>query len=224
MTTGQRTYEAYAQAVGGTAFNDEPLPTWDELEDRQKLGWAHAEASAVLAEKNDYGLAPDYAPAMLQSNQDFTVYGILPPDQVERFKQEYAEVLRRMNPMVETIYDRMTSDQQAAIRQQNGGNMVWATYGGLRYVSGSTVVDELHKVRERWHDTAQLWATNARRNATPKWSTGPRNDWLIDPEGRTSPRGGNGQTYSRYTMPSSAGVPDMGDFDGTITDETKFTT
>jgi hypothetical protein len=43
---GQIAWEAYAKAVGGKSFDDKPLPTWDELGDRQRHGWGVA-ATAV---------------------------------------------------------------------------------------------------------------------------------------------------------------------------------
>lgn len=44
---GQIAWEAYAKAVGGLTYDGKPLPTWDELGDRQKEGWEKA-AAAVL--------------------------------------------------------------------------------------------------------------------------------------------------------------------------------
>lgn len=46
MTAGQRAYDAYCGKVGGTTYDGKPLPTWDELGERQRVGWeAAAEAS-----------------------------------------------------------------------------------------------------------------------------------------------------------------------------------
>ena len=44
---GKIAWEAYAEAVGGTTFDDKPLPKWEDLGQRQKDGWGAA-ASAVL--------------------------------------------------------------------------------------------------------------------------------------------------------------------------------
>jgi len=49
-TNGQIAWEAYAKSVGGTTFDGKPLPTWNELGDRQQAGW-EAAANAVLAGK-----------------------------------------------------------------------------------------------------------------------------------------------------------------------------
>jgi hypothetical protein len=38
-------YDTYRQAVGGTAFNDIPLPGFDGLGDRQKSGWVEVAAA-----------------------------------------------------------------------------------------------------------------------------------------------------------------------------------
>ena len=46
IESGQVAWEAYAKAVGGKTFDDKPLPTWEELGDRQKDGW-RAAAEAV---------------------------------------------------------------------------------------------------------------------------------------------------------------------------------
>ena len=44
---GQVAYEAYAKAVGGKAWNGEPLKTYDELPERIKDAWSTA-AMAVI--------------------------------------------------------------------------------------------------------------------------------------------------------------------------------
>ena len=36
---GQQAYQRYTAGVGGTTFDGKPLPTWDDLGDRQKAGW-----------------------------------------------------------------------------------------------------------------------------------------------------------------------------------------
>lgn len=38
--TPEQVYAAYCAAVGGTTFDGRPLPTFDQLGDRQKDGWA----------------------------------------------------------------------------------------------------------------------------------------------------------------------------------------
>lgn len=42
MNKAKIAWEAYAKAVGGKTFDDKPLPTWDELGERQKEGWKQA--------------------------------------------------------------------------------------------------------------------------------------------------------------------------------------
>jgi hypothetical protein len=44
----QIAWEAYAASVGGTTFDGKPLPTWDELGDRQKEGWRAATKAVRL--------------------------------------------------------------------------------------------------------------------------------------------------------------------------------
>ena len=39
---GQIGYEAYCVGVGGKTHDDRPLPTWNELDERQKRGWEDA--------------------------------------------------------------------------------------------------------------------------------------------------------------------------------------
>ncbi len=51
----QAAWDAYAEAVGGKTFDDKPLPSWEELGDRQKAGW-QAAAEAVLVQ---YGHSDD---------------------------------------------------------------------------------------------------------------------------------------------------------------------
>ena len=36
---GRLAWEAYAVSVGGTTYDDKPLPTWHELGARQQDGW-----------------------------------------------------------------------------------------------------------------------------------------------------------------------------------------
>lgn len=42
LTAGAIAYAAYASAVGGTAHDGRPLPTYEELGDRQRDGWEAA--------------------------------------------------------------------------------------------------------------------------------------------------------------------------------------
>ena len=46
---GRVAWDAYARAVGGKTFDEKPLPTWEELGERQKEGWASA-AQAIAEE------------------------------------------------------------------------------------------------------------------------------------------------------------------------------
>ena len=40
-------WKAYAETVGGTTFDNKPLPSFDDLGERQKVGWKAA-AQAVI--------------------------------------------------------------------------------------------------------------------------------------------------------------------------------
>ena len=44
MNAAKHSYDAYTKAVGGTTFDGRPLPTFEELGDRQKEGWQAAAA------------------------------------------------------------------------------------------------------------------------------------------------------------------------------------
>ena len=51
-TIAEAIYTAYCESVGGTAWNGEPLPTWnqfhnDESKERQVYGWLAAAQSAI---------------------------------------------------------------------------------------------------------------------------------------------------------------------------------
>ena len=46
---GESAYAAYCKAVGGTTFDGKPLPTFQQLGERQQAGWAKA-AEQVVAE------------------------------------------------------------------------------------------------------------------------------------------------------------------------------
>lgn len=50
-TPAELTYLAYCAAVGGKTFNDQPLPTFEQLGDRQKEGWKAAADSLGLPVK-----------------------------------------------------------------------------------------------------------------------------------------------------------------------------
>ena len=43
---GKLAWDTYAETVGGTTFDGKPLPTWEELGQRQRDGWTAA-AKAV---------------------------------------------------------------------------------------------------------------------------------------------------------------------------------
>ena len=51
MNAARNTYAAYVNAVGGTTFDGRPLPTFDELGERQKAGWQAAADQAGTAFK-----------------------------------------------------------------------------------------------------------------------------------------------------------------------------
>lgn len=42
MQAAKHAYNAYVKTVGGTTFDGRPLPTFEELGDRQKAGWQQA--------------------------------------------------------------------------------------------------------------------------------------------------------------------------------------
>lgn len=44
----QTAWAAYVQAVGNTTYDGRPMPTWDQLGDRQREGWKEA-AKAVVS-------------------------------------------------------------------------------------------------------------------------------------------------------------------------------
>ena len=54
MSAASLCYAAYCAAVGGTKFDGTPLPTFDELGERQKAGWeAAAENGGFAAARGD---------------------------------------------------------------------------------------------------------------------------------------------------------------------------
>ena len=46
---GKTAYAAYTEAVGGTTWDDKPMPMWDELNDRQRDGWIAAAVAVGFA-------------------------------------------------------------------------------------------------------------------------------------------------------------------------------
>lgn len=58
---GELCYQAYGEGVGGTAFNDKPLPQWDELDERQRIGWRMA-ADAIWSFKDIARQGEEVAP------------------------------------------------------------------------------------------------------------------------------------------------------------------
>lgn len=51
MKSAKNAYTAYVAKVGGTTFDGRPLPTFEELGDRQKEGWAAAADSLGMTHK-----------------------------------------------------------------------------------------------------------------------------------------------------------------------------
>ncbi len=49
VTLGMIAWNTYKVAVGGTTFDGKPLPSWDELGERQRIGWEEA-ANAIRKE------------------------------------------------------------------------------------------------------------------------------------------------------------------------------
>lgn len=48
MSLGETAWNAYRDAVGGTTYDDRPLPEWSDLGDRQRAGWEAAASAVVL--------------------------------------------------------------------------------------------------------------------------------------------------------------------------------
>ncbi|MYV56498.1 hypothetical protein [Streptomyces sp. SID3212] len=46
---GRVAYAAYGQTTDGRTYDDQPLPTWEELSDRTRAAWAAAAVAAVRA-------------------------------------------------------------------------------------------------------------------------------------------------------------------------------
>lgn len=47
MNLGREAYTAYAMSVGGKAYDGRPLPTWEELSEQRRNGWAAAAQRVV---------------------------------------------------------------------------------------------------------------------------------------------------------------------------------
>ncbi|MFF2522422.1 hypothetical protein [Streptomyces liangshanensis] len=45
---GRAAYDAYGQATGGRTYDDQPLPTWEQLSDRTRAAWAAAAVAAAV--------------------------------------------------------------------------------------------------------------------------------------------------------------------------------
>lgn len=43
----QATYEAYGKNVGGTTWDGKPIPSWEEIQPRQRNGWRAACAKCL---------------------------------------------------------------------------------------------------------------------------------------------------------------------------------
>ena len=143
--------------------------------------------------------------------EDYTMGARLPAKYAQKYQDEVAGYVTAANPLTEQIWDRMTPEER---RPYQRPNMIWITNFGLRLLSAETATTKLSAIKAEWHRVAEQYATIARDNAG--W-TG--RNFLTDPNGKkTNPGGGK---YTRYTMPYD--VDNMGDFDGTIEDDTKFT-
>ncbi len=51
IASGQAAYAVYSKAVGGTTFDDRPLPSFDQLGQRQQAAWQAVAQSAGTAIK-----------------------------------------------------------------------------------------------------------------------------------------------------------------------------
>ena len=143
---------------------------------------------------------------------DFSVYGILPKERQEMFRNEYLGWIKSANPLTEEIY------KHPDYKGPKGGK-IFSMVGGqyLKLVSGGKAQKALGDIIGKWHLAAQAYAREARK--ANGWKTGRHNDYLITPDGKTT--SSNNQPIGKYAMPWS--MDEAGDFDGTITDTTKFT-
>lgn len=145
---------------------------------------------------------------------EFVEAGIVSQEQADEASRRWVNGVKRMHTLVKEMPDEAKDRVKRKPR-------VWAKIGGLNVLSGHTPTKELFDSIEFWIDRI------ARRNADIRreeagFTLNDRGWHLVDPQGRTSPPHNNGQKYGPYSTPESQ-FPDLGPFDGTITDETKFT-
>ena len=146
---------------------------------------------------------------------DFSVYGILAGENQhlqERYRQEYLGYIESANPLTKEIYEHpdYKGPEVRGAFTIVGGQYLWL-------VSGGKAQKALSEIMKKYKDIAVSVARNARK--ANGWQTGPKNDYRITPDGRTT--SSNGMPIGKYAMPWS--MDDAGDFDGIITPDTKFT-
>lgn len=54
-TNGEINFDAYVQAVGGSTYDDKPIPKWEDLPEKVRGGW-NAGAAAVIERYDPEGL------------------------------------------------------------------------------------------------------------------------------------------------------------------------
>jgi len=150
--------------------------------------------------------------AVLQ--KDFSMLGIFPaerPELEDRYRAEFLGYIQSANPLTEEI---AKSPDYKGPKER-----VFTKVGGqyLRLVSGGRAQKRLSEITEKYEGFAAGLAREARKAAG--WKTGPRNDYLITPDGKTTTS--NGMKIGKLAMPW--GDDDAGEFDGTIKPDTKFT-
>ncbi len=143
---------------------------------------------------------------------DFTIYGLLNERGLaEKYKAEVMSYLEAAKPLTKEIFDSLTPEQR---HRFSHGMTVWGTTMGLHLKSGGLAEQHLNEIRRKWDHIARSIAIQHRKAAG--WSTGPRNDYLIDPDGNTIIPHGNGQSYGPYTDPRPDGVRTVAEGDYTL--------
>jgi len=150
---------------------------------------------------------------------DFSIYNILSGDNLhlqERYRQKYLGYIGSANPLTKEIYN---DPAFAHRRDEVKGTPVWTMVGGqeLWLISGGKAQKALDEIMKEFKGYAVSIARNARKDNG--WQTGPKNDYRITPDGRKT--SSNGMPIGKYAMPWS--MDEGGEFNGSITDDVKFT-
>lgn len=152
---------------------------------------------------------------------DFTIMGILNlrPGLAEEYEREFRGMVKRMNPITKDRFADLPIEQQEALERQQRGIMVWHVNYGLEMISGGKAFRALRELYKEYSFIAMQLARQARKDAG--WRTGPNNDYRITPEGKKTTWGG--YPIGRYAMPYDMYDMNGPDFDGAITEDTRFT-